>query len=194
MVYPFSDHINANFGESRSDGESSRRTITVPQTGRVSRERDVGGGGRGRKRKAVRRPASGAKDSKGKRRSSLFNISLATSFAPVEHSKSLTSSLGRYDGYGPFSWLPIAGSGSTGGRPSCAGPDVRVVLAFLRETTVTGVARVKDKENNRLRLRRKYSLEYSISHSCESNGAVAHRKIRSTSIRRDSSRRSRLLP
>lgn len=47
MVYPFSDHINANFGESRSDGESSRRTITVPQTGRVSRERDVGGGGNG---------------------------------------------------------------------------------------------------------------------------------------------------
>ena len=31
MVYPFSDHINANFGESRSDGESSRRTITVPR-------------------------------------------------------------------------------------------------------------------------------------------------------------------
>lgn len=144
---------------------------------------------------------SGAKDSKGKRRSSLFNISLATSFAPVEHSKSLTSSLGRYDGYGPFSWLPIAGSGSTGERPSCAGPDVRVVLAFLRKTTVTfftgttmpGVARVEDKENNRLRRRRKYSLEYSISYSCKSNDAVAHRKIRSTSLRRDSSRRSRLL-
>lgn len=61
-----------------------------------------------RKRKAVRRPASGEEDPKGERRSSLFNVSLATSFAPIEHSKSLTSSLGRY--VEPFSWLPIAGS------------------------------------------------------------------------------------
>jgi len=108
MVYPFSDHINANFGESRSDGESSRRTITVPQIARVSRK--GWGSGMGRKRKTVRRPASGAEDSKGKRPSSLFNVSLVTSFAPVEHSKSLTSSLGRYDDSGSFSWLPIAGS------------------------------------------------------------------------------------
>jgi len=107
MVYPFSDHINANFGESRSDGESSRRTITVPQIARVSRKGwGIGGSGNG----TVRRPASGAEDSKGKGPSSLFNVSLVTSFAPVEHSKSLTSSLGRYDDSGSFSWLPIAGS------------------------------------------------------------------------------------
>lgn len=37
---------------------------------------------------------------------------LATSFAPVEHSKSLTSSLRRYDG--PFSWLSIAGPDQLG--------------------------------------------------------------------------------
>jgi len=68
MVYPFSDHINrANFGESRSSGgggaegrggsgersgESSHRTITVPQIG-VSR----GGRGRG---DGVRGPEGGS--------------------------------------------------------------------------------------------------------------------------------------
>lgn len=55
---------------------------------------------------------------------------------------------------------------------------------------------MKDKENNRFPLYREYSLEYFISYSCESNGAVVHRKIRPTNQHRFDAtpRRSRLVP
>lgn len=120
MVYPFSDHINGNFGESK---RRSRVAGPLRSADRASFSRrmrpELGENGR---RVVVSRPGR-RKDSKGsrtaRRRRSLFNVQLATSFAPVEHSESLTFGPRRYDG--PFSWLPIA-AGSGRSRTSRRSP------------------------------------------------------------------------